>query len=181
MALRKASSYSKKIARPFTRKSNKKSKAYIKVVPHSKIVKLRVGDQKAYEEGKHKYFISLISQEATQIRDTALEAGRMLLHKLIEEKAPGQYYMEVKVYPHHMLRENKISSGAAGADRTSTGMTQSFGVVIGRAALVKSGQQIFFVSCVDDRVARIARDSMSSIRSKLPCKTKILFEKLVKN
>ena len=137
-----------------------------------------MGDQKAYEEGKHKYIITLVAQEATQVRDTALESGRMLLHKLIEEKVPGQYYMEVKVYPHHMLRENKISSGAAGADRTSTGMTQSFGVVIGRAALVKSGQRIFFVSCTDDRVARIARDSMISIKSKLPCKTKITFEKV---
>ena len=178
MAIRKASTYSKRIARPFTRKSNKKSKAYIKVVPHSKIVKFRVGDQKAYEEGKHKYIITLVAQEATQVRDTALESGRMLLHKLIEEKVPGQYYMEVKVYPHHMLRENKSAGGMAGADRISSGMTQSFGQVIGRAAIIRPGQEIFFISCVDDKGARIARDALQDIKSKIPGKNRVVFENL---
>lgn len=177
MALRKASAYSKKITRPYTRKSSKKDKAYIKTVPYSKIVKFAMGDQKSYIERKHLFTIRMLSEEGVLIRDNALESGRMLLHKLLEEEIPGQYFLAVKVYPHHMIRENKTAAGA-GADRMSTGMTQSFGIVIGRAAIVRPGQEIFFVSCTNEKAARTARDAMSAIRAKVPCKTRILFEKI---
>jgi len=140
MAIRKASAYSKKPNRPFTRKSSRKSKAYIKTVPYSKIVKLRMGDQKSFEENKHKYNLYLVAEEGVLIRDNALESGRMLLHKLLESEAPGMYFMEVKVYPHHMLRENKTAAGA-GADRMSTGMTQSFGIVQ-LGSFIKTGSPV---------------------------------------
>ncbi len=177
MALRKASAYSKKNTRPFTRKSRSKNKAYIKVVPFSKIVKFAMGDQAAYRDKKHGYSVRLLSEEGVMIRDNALESGRMLLHKILEDKIPGEYFMAVKVYPHHMLRENKTAAGA-GADRMSTGMTQSFGIVIGRAAIVKPGKEIFFVSAIDEKGARIARDALTTVKAKVPCKTRIVFEKV---
>ena len=177
MALRKASSYSKRFARPFTRKSSKKNRAYIKTVPFSKIVKFRMGDDKGLSTGKHSYVVRLITEEGVQIRDNALEAGRMWIHKILEAKVPGQYYFVVKVFPHHMQRENKTAAGA-GADRMSTGMTQSFGVVIGRAALVPAGKEIFFVSCANEKAARVARETLISIKSKLPCKSRVSFEKV---
>ena len=177
MALRKASAYSKKPARPFTRKSSKKDKAYIKTVPYSKIVKFTMGNQKDFVQGRHQYAISLLSEEHVQVRDNALEAGRMLLHKILEEKIPGQYFLAVKVYPHHMIRENKTAAGA-GADRMSTGMTQSFGIVIGRAAIVRPMQEVFFVSCIDEKAARIARAALKTIKSKIPSKTRIIFTKI---
>jgi len=46
MALRKGSAYSKRYARPYTRKSKKRSKSYIKTVPNSRIVKFQMGDTK---------------------------------------------------------------------------------------------------------------------------------------
>ena len=177
MAIRKASAYSKKANRPYTRKSAKKARAYIKTVPFSKIVKFSMGDHEAYKSGKHQYMVRLITEEKVLVRDNALEASRMLLHKLMEEKAPGQYYMMVKVAPHHMIRENKTAAGA-GADRMSTGMTQSFGIVIGRAAIAKPGQDIIFVSCTDEKTARIARDSLVTIKPKIPSRTRIIFEKI---
>lgn len=177
MALRKASAYSKKAGRPYTRKSSRKNKAYIKTVPYSKIVKLTMGDIAAFKNKTHRYNVSLISEEGVMIRDTALEATRMLLHKILEEKVPGQYYSAIKIYPHHMIRENKTAAGA-GADRVSTGMTQSFGVVIGRMAIVRPEQQILFVSCATEDAARKVKDSMSSIKAKLPCRTRVVFEKL---
>ena len=154
MALRKASAYSKKKARPFTRISRSKSKAYIKVTPYSKVVKLTMGNAQDYKLGKHKFAVKLISGENVKIRDNALESARMHLHKQLEEKIPGQYYWLLKVYPHHFLRENKTAAGA-GADRLSSGMKHSYGIVIGRAAFVKNGQEIFVVFCEDDRDARI--------------------------
>ena len=176
MALRKALAYSKRRARPYTRKSKRKGKAYIKTVPGSKIAKFNLGNQKDYEQGKHKYTIKLISDEDVQIRDNALEAGRMLLNKHLEENIPGQYFMVVKVHPHHMLRDNKTAAGA-GADRLSSGMSHSFGIVIGRAAMVRARQQIFFVSCTDERAAHIVKNALITIKAKVPCRTRIVFEK----
>jgi large subunit ribosomal protein L10e len=175
MALRKAASYSKKYARPFTRNSRRKNKAYIRTIPFAKIAKFNIGDQKGFREGKHKFMIRLISADDVQIRDTALEAGRMHVHKILEEQIPGEYFMAVKVHPHHFLRNNK-TSGVAGADRLSTGMSHSFGVIEGRAALVPKGKEIFFVSCVSEKGARLTRDAFESIRAKMPCATKIVFE-----
>ncbi len=176
-SLRKASSYSKKKARPFTRKANTRKKAYIKVVPPNKIVKYNMGDQKSFVKGKHKFALRFLSTEKVQIRDNALEAGRQLLNKILDTKLPGQYYLVLKVYPHHILRENKTAAGA-GADRLSSGMSHSYGVNIGRAAIVKAGKEIFFISTPDERTAREARNALFSVKTKLPCKGKILFEKL---
>jgi large subunit ribosomal protein L10e len=178
MAIRKASSYSKRIARPFTRKSGQKSKAYVKVVPNIKIGKFRFGGQNDSVSGKHPFIVKLVNYEKIQLRDVALEACRMYVHKMLEEGAPGQYYLNVKIYPHHMLRENKISSGAAGADRTSTGMTQSFGQVIGRAAIVSPGTDIIFISCSNEKAAKIARDALKSVKAKIPGRTSIIFERV---
>lgn len=178
MGLRKALAYSKKRARPYTRNSRRKDKSYIKTIPGSKIVKFSVGNQKSYQDGKHNYKVSLMAEERVQIRDNALEACRMLLTKVLDEQAPGQYYLSVKVHPHHMLRENKSAAAVAGADRISTGMTQSFGVVIGRAAIVNAGNEIFFVSTTNEKSARVAKEAFSSIKSKVPCKTRIVFAKI---
>lgn len=178
MGLRKASSYSHRIARPYTRRSRSKTKAYIKVTPFSKIVKFTMGDEKTFRSGGHKFVVSMISEEKVQVRDTALEAGRMYAHKVMEDNAPGLYFMRVKVSPHHFLRENKSAGGMAGADRISTGMTQSFGQVIGRAAIVRPGSPIFIINCADEKTARTARDALKKITTKIPAKTRIVFEKV---
>ena len=178
MALRKALSYSKKPARPYTRTSRKKAKAYIRTVPFSKIVKFNGGDIKGYGEGKHTYTVKLLSEQQVQIRDNALEACRMLITKQLDTHALGQYYLEVRVHPHHLIRENKSVAAVAGADRLSSGMTQSFGVVIGRAAMVRPGGEIFLISCANEKTARIARDTLVMLKSKVPCRTRIVFKKL---
>ena len=174
MAIRKAASYSKKFARPYTRNSRRKSKAYIRTIPHVKVAKFTLGDLKGYREGKHKFFVKLVAQQDVQIRDNALEAGRMHVHKIVEAQILGQYFFAVKVHPHHFLRNNK-TSGVAGADRLSTGMSHSFGVIEGRAALVPKGKEIFFLSCVDEKAAKIIRDAMESIKAKMPCAVKVVF------
>jgi len=176
MALRKASSYSKWYARPYTRKSAVKSKAYIKTIPPNKVVKLHMGDVKGYESGKLNYVLKMVSLEHVQMRDNAIEAARQYVNKLLDEKLLGQFYFGVKVFPHHILRENKMLTGA-GADRMQTGMQLSFGATVGRAALVKKGKEIFIVATNSDKNIRVAREILDKIRSKLPCTVSILFEK----
>ena len=179
MALRKASAYSKKKARAYTRTSRSKGKDYIKTVPFAKIVKFNGGDQKSYEAGKHPFVVRLLSEENVQIRDNALEAARMFVVKMMDENALGQYYLLVKVHPHHMLRENKTAAGA-GADRLSSGMKHSYGIVIGRAGFVRPNQEVFVVSCANEKAARAARNALIDIKSKLPCRSRVIFEQVKK-
>ena len=178
MALRKASSYSKKKTRPYTRKSKARVKAYIKTIPQMKVVKFSMGNQGAFLGNKHNYAVKLVAEQKVLIRDNALESCRMLINKLLDRDALGQYYFAIKVYPHHILRENKTAGGTAGADRISTGMQQSFGVTIGRAAIVQNGKEIFFISCENENIARTAKRILTHVKAKVPCKTRIVFEKI---
>ena len=178
MALRKALAYSKKYARPYTRVSRAKGKSYIKVVPHNKIVKYSAGNFAAYNKGAYPFALHLRSGEVVQIRDNALEASRQLLTKVLDESLPNTYYLELRVHPHHILRNNKAAAGA-GADRMSTGMSRAFGDVEGRAALVREGSDIFIIHCENEGAATIARNALIMTKAKLPCKTLIRLEKAV--
>ncbi len=177
MALRKASAYSKREVRPYTRKSAKKNKAFIKAVPQNKIVKFSMGDAKAHNQGKHTHQVRLITTEKIQIRDNSLESCRMAINKLLDKTIPGNYYFSVKVFPHHILRENKTAAGA-GADRLSSGMKHSFGITIGRAAIVAPGKELFVITCINEHSARIAKNALEKIKPKIPCRSKIFFEKI---
>lgn len=176
MALRKASSYSKKHNRPYTRKSKVKSQSYIKTIPQQKVVKFKMGNIKDYEKGKLHNIIKLVSSEGILIRDNALEAARQYVNKILEENLQGQYYFEVRVFPHHILRENRMLTGA-GSDRMSSGMQRSFGSTIGRAAMIKEGQAIFLIAFFHEHSKSLVIKSLNGIKAKLPCHARIVFEK----
>ena len=57
----------------------------------------------------------------------------------------------------------------AGADRMQTGMSQSFGKTIGRAALVKNGQVLFIIGVKTPKQESEARKLINSSRARLPC------------
>jgi len=176
MALRKAGAYSKKKVRPYTRKSTKKSKSYIKTIPQHKITKFNMGDLKGYESGKYNIVLRLISKENVQIRDNALEAVRQMVNRNLEKQIPGQFFFAVRVFPHHILRENKMLT-AAGADRMQTGMQLSFGKTTGRAAIVKENQDVFLIAVSGQKNMNISRKILSSAKARLPCKTQIILER----
>lgn len=169
MALRKAGSYSKFKALPYTRKSKKKSKNYIKAVPNPQVVKFRMGDISGYNKGKYPIQIEVYTKESVQIRDNALEAMRQYLHRFLTEQVGKDYYFEIKPVPHHILRENRMITGA-GADRMQTGMALSFGVAMSRAALIKAGKMLFKIAVLNPRHEQIARTLIYSAKTKIPCK-----------
>ena len=144
MALRKGAAYSKRCARPYTRRSKRAAKSYIKTVPNSKVTKYRMGDIKGFGDGAYPIVLNIISKERTQIRDNSIEAVRQYLNRFLQTNIGKEFYLEVKVYPHHILRENKMLQGA-GADRMQTGMSHSFGRSIGRAAIVQAGQILYII------------------------------------
>jgi large subunit ribosomal protein L10e len=169
MALRKGSAYSKRRTRPYTRNSKKRKKSYIKTVPNSKIVKFKMGDIKGFVKEEYPIQIMVISKERIQLRDNAIEAVRQYLNRFIQTKIGKEFYFEVKIYPHHILRENKMLTGA-GADRMQTGMSRSFGKAIGRAALIKPGQTLFIIGIKNNKAEIEARKLIKSVKARLPCK-----------
>ena len=175
MALRKALSYSKKYTRPYTRHSKKKSKSYIKTVPQQKVVRFKMGAIKDFGDNKFKIIIKLLAGEKVLIRDNALEASRQYIHKILEENLQGSYYFGVEVYPHHILRENKMLTGA-GADRMQTGMTNSFGTTIGRAAMLPENKEIFLIAVNTEKARKLAFAALERIKAKLPGRVRISME-----
>lgn len=174
MALRKSSSYSKKHVVPFTRISKQKKYAYAKVVPPSKIVKFNMGNLKGYESGKLPHVLTLVTDENIQIRQNSLEACRQFVNKKLDENISGQYFLKVIPFTHHIQRENKMLTGA-GADRTQTGMQLSFGRAIAKAAILRKGEGIMSVAVTNQKSTSLVRHLFKQIRSKLPCKTRVLY------
>jgi large subunit ribosomal protein L10e len=138
MGIRPARCY-RKPKRPWTRQSRRKpKKGYVKGVPANKIHKFEMGNpNKAYSLRGY-----VISNNNILIRHNALEAARIAANKAMDKYgAKAEYFMKVLVYPHEVLRENAVATGA-GADRFATGMRLAFGRPIGTAAHVHSGQKI---------------------------------------
>lgn len=175
MGLRKAASYSKKTVVPYTRKSKRKNKAFVKTVPPQNVVKFSMGKETFFNEGKFPTKLSLITLETVQVRSNALEAARQFINKKLEKNFPNQYLFRVVPYPHHIQRENKMLTGA-GADRMQTGMQLSFGKTTTRAAIVKAGEPLFIVHIGSKKAEQLVRVSFQQIKSKLPCRTRVLTE-----
>ncbi len=165
--LRKGVTY-RKIERPFTRKSKYRSKNFARSIPHSKVVRYNMGEV-------HKEFpikLELVSRTPVQIRHNALESARQTVNRQLEKKlGKGTYYFKIRVYPHHILRENPLASGA-GADRMSTGMSKSYGKTIGIAAQVKRGQTIFELS-LGKQHYKMGKEALKKAIHKLPCSCSI--------
>lgn len=168
MGLRKATCYSKRPTVPFTRKSKVKQKNYIKSVPGVKVTKMRMGDIVGFKKQKYPIILEVKAGHNVQMRDNALEAARQYLNRFLTEKIGKEFYLEVKPYPHHVLRENKMLTGA-GADRMQTGMALSFGKSMGRASLIKFCQTIFVIGIMNTKHEAIARDLVRAVKARLPC------------
>lgn len=162
-SLRPAKCY-RKIERPYTRKSTRKPrKSYIKGVPYNKIVKYVMGN--ATKDFPLK--MVLIAEDNVQIRHNALEAARMAVQKtLSNEINPDAFMLRILKYPHHVLRENPLATGA-GADRFSTGMRLAFGKPIGTAAQVKKGDKVILVATEAGK-EKIVRKALKIGKMKFP-------------
>jgi large subunit ribosomal protein L10e len=114
--------------------------------------------------------MSLKVKNRVQIRHTSLEAGRIAANRLLNKDAGiANYHLKVRVYPHIVLRENKLATGA-GADRVSSGMRQGFGKTVGTAARLERNQAILTVRVPAEK-AVIAKDALwrASMKFPSPC------------
>lgn len=134
-----------------------------------KIVKFDMGNPRREFDTR----FELLSKRSMNIRQNSLESARMSSNRLLEKTiGDNEYHLRVKVYPHHVLRENPLASGA-GADRMSTGMKLSYGKSIGTAARVMEGQALIEVK-VNKANSKLAREALSRAAKKFPCSCKIV-------
>jgi large subunit ribosomal protein L10e len=141
---------------PYTRKK------YIKGKPQIKIAKFEGG-----KPGDYDYIVQLLLNEKLQITHMALESARLAANKEVE-KVAGEtgFYSKLRVYPHILLRENKMIA-AAGADRLQEGMRRAFGKAMSLAARVKAGQCIMEMHVKKEHL-EVAKKSLKSACVKLP-------------
>ena len=136
---------------------------YMGGIPGSKIVQFDMGNLSQ----EFPVEVNLIVEETCQIRHTALEAARISINrKLLKDVGRMNFHLKLRVFPHHVLRENKLATGA-GADRVSEGMRLAFGKAVGTAARVDKGQIIFTTYTTSQYIDK-AKFAMKSGGHKLP-------------
>jgi large subunit ribosomal protein L10e len=167
MSEKPASMY-RKIDKPsYTRRD------YVTGIPGSKIAQHQMGDLQA-DADDYPVQISLAPEEQCQLRHGSLEAARLSANRhLIKELGEGNYKMQLRKFPHQIIRENKQATGA-GADRVSDGMRQAFGVPVGTAARIYPGEQLFTAYC-DVEQADAVKEAFRRAYNKItpPCKINV--------
>ena len=163
MGLRPGRAYNKVTKKPFTRISiHKPRRSYVKGVPASRIHQFEMG-----AKGDYPLTFNLMCKDEVQIRSNALESARITALKYLSKKlGETGFFFKVLVYPHHVLRENSIATGA-GADRFSQGMRKSFGKPIGQAARIKVNQNVMRVFAPKNSEA-VVREALKRASKKLP-------------
>jgi large subunit ribosomal protein L10e len=136
---------------------------YMGGVPGNKIVQFEMGNLSQ----EFPLEVDLLVDEACQIRHSALEAARITANRrLMKDVGRSNFHFKVRVFPHHVLRENKQATGA-GADRVSEGMRLAFGKAVGTAARVEPGQKIMTVFSTPPYLEKI-KDALRHSGHKLP-------------
>ena len=135
---------------------------YMGGVPASRLSQFEMGDLKADFPIK----ITLRVENRVQIRHTALESGRIAANRVLGKLGVSNYHFTVRTYPHMVLRENKMATGA-GADRVSSGMRNSFGKNVGTAARLERGQAVYTIRCTP-AVFNSAKDALWRASMKMP-------------
>ncbi|MBI4895338.1 MAG: 50S ribosomal protein L16 [Candidatus Aenigmarchaeota archaeon] len=156
--------------RPYTRVSTRRPrKSFVKGVPKSKVTGFEYGQKADYPK-----VVYITSDHSVQIRSNSIESARVAVVRELEKNVGKGFFFRVRIYPHQVLRENVMATGA-GADRFQTGMRQSFGKPIGTAAVVKAGQKLMEIR-VNDSGVIAAKKSFRAAMHKLPTTCKIRVE-----
>ncbi|MFX1598368.1 MAG: 50S ribosomal protein L16 [Promethearchaeota archaeon] len=171
MPKRPARCYTPLDSRPYVKKRTKRKRDLVRGVPNPKIRIFNTGNRK----GVFPIHVWLIAKEAGQIRHMALEAARITANRYLEKNAEGKmnYHLRILIYPHHVLRENKMMA-FAGADRIQDGMRRAFGKPTGTAARVRQGQKLILIR-IGPGYLEVAKKALRRAQMKfpIPCHTDV--------
>lgn len=137
---------------------------YISGKPQIKIARFSSGQSK---ENYYDYKLELLATERIQIRHNALESARLAANKTMARAGDTSFFSSLKVYPHVLLRENKMIA-TAGADRLQEGMRRAFGKATGLAARIQPNQVIYEAYVTSSNLA-LAKEAFKVASSKLGC------------
>jgi len=121
--------------------------------------------------------LSLGMEEAGQVRDIALEAARISAVRVLERTAPNEFHLKMRRFPHQILREHKMATGA-GADRISSGMRRAFGKPVGHAVRAEIGSEIITVYTTKAHLED-AKEALRKASHKLPTPTRVIITQRV--
>src|ERR671922_3110941 len=138
---------------------------YIAGKPQIKIARFSSGQAGT----NYDYKVELLATENIQVRHNALEAARLAANKRMAVAGEMSFFSILRVYPHVVLRENKMIA-TAGADRLQEGMRRAFGKATGLAARVQRGQVIFEAEILAQNL-NLAREAFKVASSKIGCPT----------
>jgi ribosomal protein L10e len=175
-AKRRASAYSRKNPVVNTRRSKKLSLSYVKTVPPQKIVKFNMGNYQKFESGGFPIMVAVVVNDNLQIRDLALEAARQSLNKDLTKLLQKEFFLRCNLYPHNILRNNRVFSGGSKGERIQTGMSKSFGKSEGRAGTIKKGNPVFSAYFSGESNIPKVKEFFRKIRPKLPGNTGLITE-----
>jgi len=149
MGLRPNNCY-RDIERAYTRHATRvQKKDFLGGVPGLRTRQFVMGNQTK----DFKWVLDYKATSPMQVRDNALEALRLkMVRELNNNVGKDNWTMKIRLWPHHILRENKMASGA-GADRVSDGMKHAFGKNTGRAAQIKKNAILFSIVVNDEHLA----------------------------
>jgi large subunit ribosomal protein L10e len=157
MVRKPASMYRRITGQAYTRRE------YMGGVPASRLSQFDMGSPAS----EFPVILTLRVKNRVQIRHTALEAGRIAANKMLSSQAGvANYHLRIRAYPHCVLRENKLATGA-GADRVSSGMRNGFGKNVGTAARLECDQAIITVRVTADK-ANVAKTALWKASMKFP-------------
>lgn len=146
------------------------SKVYAPGAPNSKIARFSTGQASP----DYDFVLKLVSTEKVQIRHNAIEAARVAANKKLTPIGETAYFLQVKIYPHVILRENRMIA-TAGADRLQEGMRKAWGKPTGLAARVMPGSVILELH-INRANLTTAKEAMKSASAKLPMPTLVEVE-----
>jgi large subunit ribosomal protein L10e len=138
---------------------------YIRGKPQLKIARFSSGESR----NDYDYKIELVVAEGRQIRHNALEAARLAANKTLARAGETSFFSSIRVYPHVILRENKMIA-TAGADRLQEGMRRAFGKATGLAARVEAGQTVYETFITAENLP-LAKRALKVAAGKLGCLT----------
>lgn len=145
-------------------------KAFIRGVPGSKMHTFQTGKRTTYA-----YKVALVAKEKLFLRHNQLEAARVAANAYCAQKLGIEgYFMKVYVYPHQVVRENALATGA-GADRFQSGMSRAFGKPVSTAAMVKNNTRLMAI-WVPEGMLEIAKEAFRRASIRISVKTSVVAE-----